>query len=98
MERMVLLALSLLQVANAAVTISTVSPAVGPVQGGSVVHVTGTGFNATGSEKSRCAFTDTSTYRGGSLSPASTVLNSTMLRCEVPKATFLMDGSANGGV
>lgn len=88
---------SLLQVATAQVTIATVSPAVGPVQGGSVVYVTGTGFVATGNEMSRCAFTDTDTYQGGSLSPTSTVLNSTLLQCKVPRATYLMDSSVNGG-
>lgn len=86
-------ALSMLQIVTATVTIETVSPAVGSVQGGSLVHVTGTGFVASGSEKSGCAFSDTSTFRGGSLSPASTVFNSTLLQCEVPNATFLMSNS-----
>lgn len=97
MELTVVLALSLLQVATAQVTIATVSPAVGPVQGGSVVYVTGTGFVGTGNNKSRCAFTDTDTYQGGSLSPTNTALNSTLLQCEVPRAAYLMDSSVNGG-
>ena len=74
------------------VSIATVSPASGSVNGGSVIHVTGVGFTSVSMATTSCSFTDP--LQGGNTSDVR-VLSDTELECSVPEANFLRydDGS-----
>ena len=69
-------------------TLSSYSPTNGPVTGGTVISIKGTGFVTTGPSRSRCNFLLQS-GRGSEFSMSNRILNSTHLSCTMPNISFL---------
>ena len=67
--------------------VSGFHPRTGPISGGTLIRITGEGFIATGSDRSKCNFEDTSF--GSIISRENNVVNGSYMTCLLPVIDFL---------